>query len=125
MALLADFYVSTDANALTYDLEQTVPDIDRAQHTSITPLELSTLLAIMQGQEWDVDMMDEFTCLIERDGGERLIHRLPAALVSQLASVDQIELQRTIAAWAQTEELECKPSEIQPVVEDLVRLSRR
>jgi hypothetical protein len=125
MGLLADFYVSTDDDAVSYDDSPSLPDSDRAQHTGITHLELSTLWAILQEREWDVTTMDEFRCLLERDGGERLIHRFPAALVAQLATSDAGTLRLAAAAWAQTEELSCDPSDIQPVVDDLMRLARR
>ncbi|PXA16845.1 hypothetical protein DD876_13270, partial [Staphylococcus pseudintermedius] len=63
MSLLAEIYVSTDVEAVTYD---TTPEgfPERAEHKGFTPLELSTLWAIMRGMEWDGDMMDEFVCLL-------------------------------------------------------------
>jgi hypothetical protein len=125
VALLADFYLSTDSEALEYDSSQSVSDLDRERFSSITPLEISTLGAILQGVEWDVDMMDAFECLLVRDGGERLIHRLPAGLVSELASADEQTLNDAAEKWARTDELECDPSDVQPILDGLFRLSRR
>ena len=125
MGLIADFYIATEADAPSYDASQSLPAVDRAEYTGITPLELSTLLAICQGRDWDVDMMDEFECVLERNGGERLIHRIPAALTSVLAAADQAVLRAATAAWAKTDELDCSPADVQPIVDDLVRLSRR
>jgi hypothetical protein len=83
------------------------------------------LWAIMRGVEWDIEMMDEFPCLLAIDGGERLIHRLPKAMVTELAALAPDQLGSVTSAWAGTEELSCSPGDIRPVVDDLVRLARR
>jgi hypothetical protein len=118
-------YVSTDADAPFYDTTQSLSDSDRAEGASLTTLELSTLWAILEGREWDVKMMDEFQCVLEEDDGERSIYRLPAALVSKLTLCDTDTLTRATAQWAQTDEIACDPSDIQPLMETLIRLARR
>jgi hypothetical protein len=124
MSVLADIYISRDGDAVKYD---TAPDqfADRAQYKRFTPLELSILWSIMRGVEWDGAMMDEFPCLLQIDGGERLIHRLPSAMVSELAALPPDRAATITSAWAETEELSCDPADIRPVVDDLVRLSHR
>jgi hypothetical protein len=124
MGLLADIYVSTDAEAVNYD---TKPDQfeQRAQYKGFTPLELSILWSIMRGIEWDVASMDEFPCLLERDGGERLIHRLPAQMVAELSRLTPEQIAAVSPQWAAIEELGWPPDEGQMVVEDLVRLARQ
>ena len=124
MSVLADIYISRDDDAVKYD---TTPDqfADRAQYKGLTPLELSTLWAIMRGVEWDFAMQDEFPCLLQINGGERLVHRLPTAMVSELAALSPDRITSVTSAWAATEELGCDPEDIRPVVDDLVRLSRR
>ena len=86
MANLADIYISRDDEAVRYD---TAPDqfAERAQYKNFTPLELSTLWAIMRDTEWDVSSMDEFPCLLQEDDGERLIHGFPAAMLSDLSKL--------------------------------------
>jgi len=69
-------------------------------------------------------MMDDFECLLEQDEGDRLIHGVPGGLVSELASADEQKLRKVTALWAKTEELDCHPSDLEPFVEDLVRLCR-
>src|SRR5258706_11984925 len=124
MSVLADIYISRDDEAVRYD---TTPDqfADRAQYKSITPLELSMLWAIMRGIEWDVDSMNEFPCLLQQDGGERLIHQLPAAMIADLSKLTAEQIAIVTPKWAATEELGWPPDETRPVVEDLVRLARR
>jgi hypothetical protein len=124
MSVLADIYISRDDDAVKYD---TAPDqfADRAQYQGFTPLELAMLWSIMRGIEWDVATMDEFPCLLQVDGGERLVHQLPATLVSELATLSPNRIALVTSAWAATEELSCSPDDIISVVDDLVRLSRR
>ena len=124
MGVLSDIYVSRDDDALKYD---TAPDQfrERCQYKGITVLEFSTLWSIMRGIEWDVGLMDEFPCLLQIDGGERLIQRFPLAMVSELAGLSSDRIGTVTTAWAATEELNCDPTDIRSVVDDLVRLSRK
>ena len=123
MSVLSDIYVSTDTEAVKYD---TAPDTftERAQFKGMTPLELSTLWSIMRGVAWDVTMMAEFGCLLQIDGGERLIHSFPAAMVKSLGQLTEEQMRDFSAKWAATDELACSPSDIQPVVEEMSRLAR-
>lgn len=123
MSLLAELYLAKDEDAVRYN---TTPGAfaDRAEHTSFTTLEISTLWAIMRGIEWDVDLLDEFPCLLEVDGGERLIHRVPAEMVAELTVMSTEEIGRVTAEWAATEELDCRPEDVRPIVDNMIRLSR-
>jgi hypothetical protein len=122
MSILSDIYISRDDEAVKYD---TAPDqfSDRAQYNGMTPLELSTLWAILRGVKWDWDSQKEFACLPQVAGGERLVHRLPAAMVAELAKLPTERIASATKAWAATEELDCSPEDIKPVVEALVRLA--
>jgi len=124
MSVLADIYISPEDEAVNYD---TAPDqfTERAQYKGMTPLEISMLWSIMQGVEWDVALMDEFPCLLQIDGGERLVHKFPAEMVAELAKLSPERAATVTAAWAATEELSCSPEDIRPTVDDLVRLAGR
>lgn len=124
MGVLAEVYIaSDDQQALKYDV---TPDVfaDRKQYRSFTALELSTLWAIMQGTDWDVELMDAFPELLGVDGGERLVHRLPKPMIEALAKMRQEEILSSSEKWASTDELRCKPSDVQPIIEGLIQLSR-
>jgi hypothetical protein len=125
MAILADLYISTPAQAAGYDTNQSAPGEDRAQYKSFTPLELSILQSLIEGREWDVSMMDSFTCILEKDGGERLIHQLPDGFLECLASLDEDAVTAASEAWAKTEELACAPADVRPVIADLRRLAQQ
>jgi hypothetical protein len=124
MSVLADIYISRDDEAVKYD---TTPDLftERAQYEGMTPLEVSMFWSIMRGTEWDVALMDEFPCLLQIDGGERLIHKFPAEMVAELSKLSPERAATVTAAWAATEELSCTPEDIRPTVDDLVRLAGR
>jgi hypothetical protein len=124
MSVLADIYISPDDEAVKYD---TAPDqfTDRAQYKGMTPLELSMLWCIMRDIEWDAASMDEFACLLQIDGGERLIHKFPEAMVAGLSKLSPERTGAVTVAWAATEELNCSPEDIRPTVDDMVRLAGR
>ncbi|MDB6112989.1 MAG: hypothetical protein JWR69_4739 [Pedosphaera sp.] len=123
MSVLSDIYISRDNEAGKYDTAA-APFTERAQYKGITPLELSTLWTIMRGVEWDVAAMDDFGCLLQIDGGERLIHSFPAAMLAALGELTPDRIRDVTVKWAATDELACSPADIQPVVEEMVRLAR-
>ena len=122
MSVLSDIYISREDEAVKYD---TAPATfaERAQFTGMTPLEYSTLWAIMRGVEWDVAMMDDFACLLEKDGGERLVHSFQPAMLAALGQLTPDQIREVAGKWAATDELACSPADIQPVIEALVRLA--
>ena len=125
MSVLSDFYLADPQHSKDYNIDQKCPEIDRAQYKGMTPLELSMLWAITEKKEWDVAMMDEFPEVLIVDGGERLIFQVPMEAVQRFASLSETEVGTAAAAWSQTEELACEPNDIQPVIEEIVRLSKR
>lgn len=50
MSVLADFFLSTDADAPSYDGSNSLPVEDRVEGASLGVLELSTLWAIVEGR---------------------------------------------------------------------------
>lgn len=123
MGLLSDIYISHDAEASRYD---TAPQsfAEQAQYKGITPLELSTLWAIIRGVEWDITMLNHFACLLAVDGGERLVHSFPAPMVAALSRLTPEQIRDVSVKWAATEELACPTSDIQPITEEMTHLAR-
>jgi len=124
MGVLAEIYISRDdQEAVKYDA---TPDAfaDRRQYRNFTAIELSTLWAIMQGSAWDVGLMDEFPELLGLDDGERLVHRLPKVMIEALAQMTREGVLAASTKWAATDELRCQPSDLQPIIEGLIQLSK-
>jgi hypothetical protein len=124
MSLLAELYLSKDDQEATkYDSQ---PELfkDREQYSSFTELELSTLWAKMRGVDFDVNSVDGPRQIFVVDDGERIIHRLPAAMTIDLAGLTPEQISTAAIKWARTDELACEPSEVQPIIEGLVRLAK-
>ena len=124
MSLLAELYLSKDDQEATkYDSQ---PELfkDREQYSSFTELELSTLWAKMRGVDFDVNSVDGPRQVFVVDDGERIIHRLPAAMTIDLAGLTPAQVSTAAIKWAKTDELACEPSEVQPIIEGLVRLAK-
>jgi hypothetical protein len=125
MSVQADIYVALDdAKAVRYCSEPATFK-DREQYRSFTVLELSTLWAKMRGTEWDVGLLKGFPTVFVQNGGEESISRLPAAMVAELTTLTAEHISTAAAKWAATDELACKPSDVQPIVEGLVGLAKR
>lgn len=125
MSVLADFYLSAKQDAAAYDEMQQCAEDDRVQSNRITPLELSMLAAILAGEAWEVSQMKQFERILMVDGGERFIHQVSPALVERLAQLPPEGLRRAAETWSATEAVACAPEEMQPLLEDLVRLAVR
>lgn len=122
MGLLADLYLAHEADAKKYPRQQSAFP-DRVQMKSFTSLEFSTLWAFMQGVEWDDDVMDDFKTVIETDS--QWIFKFPTEMVTALATMTPIQKATVLPLWAETEELDCSPEDLRPVVEAMVPLARQ
>ena len=80
MSVLATFYLSNDDDAPNFDAE---PGrfLDRVDSNGVSLVELSLLWTVMRDKPWDVESLNEFPCLLDRDDGERLIHKLPKLMM--------------------------------------------
>ncbi|MFT3736406.1 MAG: hypothetical protein QM776_15540 [Rhodocyclaceae bacterium] len=131
MGLLADFFVATPAEALRYANRLSEPDegeeieklLAPAQYKGCTGLELGTLWAILEGKEWDVGKhMPEDVAV--GDDEESWLYRFPDELTGLLAEADRDAIETAAITWAKTEELDCDPEDIKPVLADLQLLAR-
>ena len=124
MGVLADLYLSRDdQEAIRYDTEPGTFK-DREQYGNFTELELSTLWAKMKGIEWDLDSLDDFHSVLVKEGGERTIKRLPTSMTDELARLTPEQISSAATKWAATDEMSCEPSQVQPIIEGLVRLAK-
>jgi hypothetical protein len=131
MGMLSDFFVASSEDALRYanrfaesdEGEEIEMLLKPAQYKDITSLELGTLWAILEGKEWDVEKhMPEDVEF--GDDEESWLNRFPAELAQLLAEASQSELDSSAAAWANTEELDCNPEDLQPLLKALQLLAK-
>jgi hypothetical protein len=117
MSVLADFYVSSPDQAASYDKEQKADQNLVASYKNITPLEITTLWAIVENREWDVALLDRFTNIPLVDSGERLIHELPNELFETLFTIPPDEMDDIANRY-------CRGEDVKPIITDLVLLAR-
>lgn len=123
MGVLADIYVASEANAADYDSDPARFRSESGSWKRFTILELSMLWAFLQCHEWNVDLMDSFTNVLLRDGGERMIFRLPDEFLYDVMAADDGKAGEVVRQWAATEEVGCDPAEVRPFFEGLKRLA--
>jgi hypothetical protein len=125
MSVMAELFVcGSDSEAKRYD---TSPNSfrDREQYRNFTPLELSILWADMRGITWDAELMNDFPAVLIIDGGERTIHRLPDSMLRALAQLTSEGCSVLAGKWAATEEMACKPADVEPIINGLKDLAKK
>jgi hypothetical protein len=124
MGILSDIYVASPDEAKLYDTDQKRFAAVAAQSKGFTELELSTLWAILDNCEWDENLLDEFHNILTIADGERLITRLPDALLDRLTAANDQQLTAAAEQWAATDELQCDPADARQFMNDMIRLWR-
>ena len=125
MGLLADIYLASgDEQAVKYDSS---PDsfVDRFQYRGFTELQLSMLWALILGIKWEAKSLRQFINVFHTDNGERLICRLPAAMLHDLSSLTPQQVSSAAEKWAATTEMRCKPADSSSIIEGLIVSARR
>lgn len=123
MSVLADFIVTTPAEAARYDGTQPLSESHRASYHGFTEVELGCLYHITQGKAVDEDTLYAFE-VVSDDGEGKVTTVLLPDLVSRLAAAPAGELHEWAERWGETEELDCSAEELIPVLGDLCRLSK-
>jgi hypothetical protein len=109
-------------DATTYASAPQVRHFDKAEFKGLLDLNFSILWAQLQKEEWDLDRhaLEEVWM---KENGEEWLFRFPVALVERLAQLESPAVADAAANWARTEELQWPPSEIEPVLLELIRLA--
>lgn len=123
MGVLADIFVSSPDRAADYDADPKPFQNESASWKQFTELELSILWALLQGREWDVEMLDRFDKILEKDGGERMVTRLPDEMLRDVLAADDTRRDRALSEWAASDELSCDVADVRPFWDDLGRLA--
>lgn len=131
MGILADFFVADSAEGLRYanrfsdsdEGEEIEELLQPHRYKGITSLELGTLWAILEGEDWDVKKhMLDFVQTGEND--ESWLNRFPEELTQLLMMASDDQLQGVAISWAKTEELNCEPEDLKPILLSLHKLSK-
>jgi hypothetical protein len=123
MSVLSDFIIATEAQAQEYGRSQSgVPASDVLELKGLTLVELSTLWALMRGEEWNDGMLDAFAPVPTGDGRDSSISRLPAEFLARLTGSD-FDLDQVASRWAATEEMRCDAQSARTLISDLARFA--
>ena len=123
--MLSHFYLADDFGAADYTVAQLCSAADRADFDGITPLELSTLWAIIERADWEVKMMRLFPIAMALNVGERIVHEVPAPIIERVATLSLEEIARVAQEWAGTLEMAPRAGQVSVIVVELVRLATR
>jgi hypothetical protein len=118
------FLAGRAASSAPSDVSQS-PREDGANYLGITPLELSTLWAIIEGSEWDVKMMRLFPIVTAVSVGDQIVHEIPSPIAERLAAMSQDDIARIAQMWTTTVEMSLRGDETGQIVGELARLSAR
>lgn len=130
--MLADFFVADSADAVRYarrieeadEGEEIERRLKPVHYKNITAFEIASLWAILDDSDGDVKHHMPETVYLGEDS-ESWLHRFPAELSTLLASLDEAGLKSAAQDWAETEELDCDPEELAPLLADLQALARQ
>lgn len=131
MGILADFFVATPEDALRYSNRISEADegesldalLQPASYNGVTNLELGTLWAILERAPFD-DARHVPEDDLADDDGESWLFRFPDELTALIAAASPEELKRAGEEWARSDELDCEPDLLSPLLADLQRLSK-
>lgn len=123
MSLPSIFFTADETTAVRIELNHDLPQEDVAEMSAMEPLKLSMLWAIIDGKEWDVALIDEFTEVFAHD--EEWLNIVPEDLVRKIASLDAARMSEASKAWAVTEEMQCSADEAEDVIKMIAAVAQR
>jgi len=122
MGVIADFIIATESEALEYSRSQSgIRSSELLEAKGITCVELSTLLALLDGKEWQDGLLDLFPPVGEESSG---LTRISDRLLGRLTDFDY-DLNRVATDWAATEEMQWEAEEARGLIDDLAQLAVR
>jgi hypothetical protein len=126
MGLLSDFFIADASPVPRYQGGKGFDDADKCQFKGLTPLQGGQFLAVLRGQEYEVDMISEFK-LVTPEDAEDWTMSVPQDFVDALARLrpDEIPALAGKFAEASAEELGWSADDFVPIIRDLTTLARR
>jgi hypothetical protein len=117
---LAEPRISPDKAAAAHHAPE-----NQASFSSITPLELSTLWAVVERVEWNVRMKQLFPVVSAEKGGQHTVHEIPAEVIERLARLSMEEIVRVAREWSATLEMKPRAGEVGAILVEVIRLAAR
>ncbi|MCL4219664.1 MAG: hypothetical protein KJ052_22005 [Candidatus Hydrogenedentes bacterium] len=126
MGLLSDFFIAHTTPVPDYQGGEAFADADKCQFKYLTPLQAAQFLAVLRGQEYAVEMINEFE-LVTPEDAEDWTMLVPQDMVDALARIDNTRVSAVASQFAEAtrEELEWSPEDFVPIVSALAALAQR
>jgi hypothetical protein len=130
MGIITDIFVASPEAAADYAASQLrgrpahMRKYQPAEHRGLTPLEFSSLWALIAGEEWNPKkhMLAEVSF---GDGNESWLFRFPEPFIRLLANLGDEQVDQYSFEWAKTEELSgSTPADVRTIIVDLRRMAK-
>lgn len=122
MSLPNTLFISTRQEAIAHAKGEQVAVTGMYKFGGLTDLDISILFSIAADEEFDFDL-HEILPMDEVEDSE--VFELPARFVQVLAAKGVADIPVLAKEWAATEELQCDPAGLIPVVTALIDLSKK
>ena len=127
MGIIADFVVAKHEDALRYATVQGERQLlrnqfEQAEYKNFTSLHLEVFWAILRKEKWE-PRQHHLEHVSHKEGGEEWLFRFPDNFVSLLATLDGKAVKQAAADWANSEEMRTNAEELEPILQDIVRLA--
>ncbi|MEZ0472976.1 hypothetical protein [Luteimonas salinilitoris] len=121
MSIPNALFVSSRENALAYVVNgnNDVPGL--FEFGGITDLDISNLFSLATGEEFDFDKHELLP--LNDEQGQNLFE-LPDRFINVLSARSSSDAHELATQWSRTEELNCDPGGLVPIVEHLLKLSK-
>jgi len=131
MGIISDFFVADETDAFKYEDLATSGDtlklheqFNPVQYNGYTDLELSTLWAILENQEWDLETHSLKKYSFGEDG-ETWLMSFPNSFRNMLCDLNEEKFELVTSEWVSTEELNYHENDVSiRLVRDLIYLSK-
>lgn len=126
MGLLSDFFIADATPIPDYDGGESISDTDKCQFKNLSPLQAAQFLAVLRGQEYDVEMIREFELVTSEDADDWTM-TVPDDMVTILANIESARIADVASQFAEAtrEELGWSTEDFVPIVSALSALAKR
>ena len=125
MGLLADIFIASLEVAKKLDDTSSLPQEDVAQYGRMTELEMGFIKQLLIGEELSFDPNLGFEAINIVDDGERVTTMFPNDMITMLANMNDEQMTHVANGLAESEEMQCDPSDVMPVLIDLKKLAAK
>jgi hypothetical protein len=132
---LADLFISSEETAragaknVSAPGRESSPDSNRIDVKGFDLIPLTTLLCLLTGRKWEVNVLDDFPVIHEGSKDGPWVRSVSPSLVELLVVLSPGQFRKAVAAWSQSDELRelegRRPGITKQVLADIVNLVRK